>query len=316
MNAYIYESIEIPQNRSFKTFITSIEHSGYHWHYEYELILVLKGGLLINTHLGESRLNAGDIILINSKTIHEITHTEQKNVCLLLQIFHGLFTDRLNSGRSYCFYLNSSSNSEIPKNGFTNYKVLMAQIYLESQKEKANRYRLSSYIYTLLADFFDNLIVDVIQQSEGSNPTKDYEITLLMKVMSYVQENCRLETVEKNILKEFGLSEKTLYRFLRKYLGLPLKTLITNNRINAAKEMLLNSTVSISYIAFSCGFGTDNTFHRNFKDKTGLTPLEYRKAMQDKKTREMDPKIQGYLAFDHAEAVRLVKKIIMEETTQ
>ena len=234
MCSYIYEAIEHGNNCPAKVFVTSIDHSSFHWHYDYELILVLKGEVLVNTSPGQILLHAGDIFLLNSKMVHELQCMEQPNICLFIQLNQNLFLDSKNVNGSYYFYLNSAQTGKKPQNGFEHYKVLAARIGLEYQKEKPNMYRANSYLYTLLADFFDYLIYDIRQKSSVMNPLEDIE--LLMQVINYIQDNFREEEALENLCRSFGMGEKTLYRFLKKYIGMSPKALLMENRINASKE--------------------------------------------------------------------------------
>lgn len=307
MSTFIFEAIEHGRKCPAKTFITSIEHSSYHWHYDYELILVLKGDILVNTSLGHSLLKAGDILLLNSKMVHEIQKSEQDNICLFIQLNQSLFLDYKNINGSFFFYLNSALGKREPANGYGRYKYIAAKISMEFLKESPNMYRINSYIYSLVADFFDYLIFDIYQNPSERNPMEDIE--LLMSVINYIQENYKEENVLENLYKEYGMSEKTLYRFLKKYIGLSPKTLILNNRINAAKELLRFSGKSISYIASECGFGSENTFYRVFKKEVGVTPSDYKKKDVSIKS---DIKIRGYLSFSLNEAVKLLQGMIKE----
>ena len=103
------------------------------------------------------------------------------------------------------------------------------------------------------------------------------------------------------------MSEKTIYRFFKENLGeSPFETL-TNFRVNKAKVMLKNSNTSIIVIAENCGFGTENTFYRNFKKSTNTTPNKYR---TNGITIENNPNIQGYLAFNSFQAKKILKEYI------
>ena len=303
MCSYIYEAIEHGNNHPVKVFMTSIDYSNFHWHYDYELILVLKGEVLINTSLGQMLLHTGDIFLLNSKMVHELQRTDQPNICLFIQLNQNLFLDTKNVNGSYFFYLNSVQKDKEPKNGFGHYKALAARIGLEYQKEAPNMYRVNSYIYALLADFFDYLIYDIRQKSSMINPLEDIE--LLMQVINYIQDNFKEEDVLDTLCSSYGMGEKTLYRFLKKYIGLSPKAFLMENRIQASKQMLRFSKKSAPYIATECGFRAENTFYRVFKKEVGVTPNEYR---QKDISRKADSEIKGYLQFKMVEAVRLLKK--------
>lgn len=307
MSSYIFETIEHGIKCPAKVFVTSIDNSAYHWHYDYELILVLKGEVQVKTSQGQVHLRAGDIYLLNSIEVHELSHLEKTNICVFMQLNQQFFLDYKNINGLFYFHLNSTLNSKEPKNGLARYKVLAAKICLEDQKESPNMYRLNSYIYSLVADFFDYLIYDIHQRSSAMSSVEDIE--QLMQIINYLQVNFGNVDVLSDICKVFGMSNKTLYRFIKKYIGLSPTELILNSRINASKEMLRLTDKSVPYIATDCGFGAENTFYRVFKKKVGVTPSEYRKKVISLKS---DYEIKGYLSFNQGEAIRLLKDIIKE----
>jgi AraC-like DNA-binding protein len=51
---------------------------------------------------------------------------------------------------------------------------------------------------------------------------------------------------------------------------------IHNKLINAAKEKLSTTRISISEIAYELGFEHPQSFNKLFKNKTNMTPLEFR----------------------------------------
>jgi transcriptional regulator GlxA family with amidase domain len=48
--------------------------------------------------------------------------------------------------------------------------------------------------------------------------------------------------------------------------------------IEKAKEVLITTELSVSEIAYQLGFDYPQSFSKLFKNKTSLTPLEYRQA--------------------------------------
>ncbi len=60
----------------------------------------------------------------------------------------------------------------------------------------------------------------------------------------------------------------------------PAKWLL-NKRLKLATELLENTTMSIAEICFECGFENQTHFSRVFKEKSGLSPLHYRKKFHN-----------------------------------
>jgi AraC-like DNA-binding protein len=54
-------------------------------------------------------------------------------------------------------------------------------------------------------------------------------------------------------------------------------------RIEKSIDSLFFSDLSISQIAYDCGFGSTSYYIEKFRNKTGMTPLEYKKRLCSKK---------------------------------
>jgi len=67
-----------------------------------------------------------------------------------------------------------------------------------------------------------------------------------------------------------------LNRLMLMYTGTTLHQYLLNYRIECAKKYLANTDLSISQIAAECGFATVSHFSNTFKEKAGISPLQYR----------------------------------------
>lgn len=75
---------------------------------------------------------------------------------------------------------------------------------------------------------------------------------------------------------ELNMSANYMSDLLKKETGLSAKAHINKMLVNKAKNALLNSTDSVSQIAYDLGFEHPQSLTRLFKSKTGMTPNEYR----------------------------------------
>lgn len=76
--------------------------------------------------------------------------------------------------------------------------------------------------------------------------------------------------------EQLNMSGHYLSDMLKKETGKSLKKYINDFLINNAKTMLLGSTSPVSQIAYSLGFEYPQHFSKLFKQKTGMSPVEYR----------------------------------------
>lgn len=310
MSSYIYEIIEHETGEP-NIFITSIGHSSYHWHYDYELILVLKGSVLLTVGAESLQLKENDVYLVNSKTIHALNRVDEDNLCLFIQLNSFLFHKGKDHSRYYHFYLNSQQPELAPQNGFASYCRLAALIGLESQKgERSNPVRIRAYTYELIADLFDYAVYDVIQAVYDA--AQENDAALLMEIIRYVHQHYQTETVAEDACKAFGMSDKTMYRFLKKQLGFSLKDMIMEKRLEQARYYLKYEDKAIGWIASECGFGSETTFYRAFRKSTGISPAEYR-SRDIKLDMPQDTNVRGYLSFNPKDAYTQLLKLSKEE---
>lgn len=76
--------------------------------------------------------------------------------------------------------------------------------------------------------------------------------------------------------ERLSLSTNYLSDLLKKETGKGIKEHIDGHIVNKAKNILLNSSRSVSEIAYELGYDYPQSFTRLFKKKTGLSPLEFR----------------------------------------
>jgi len=74
-----------------------------------------------------------------------------------------------------------------------------------------------------------------------------------------------------------GISHAHLLRLFKKHYGTTLVRYLTARRIDYACQLLLTTAMSVSSVAFSCGFSDEIHFMKTFKKATGMSALSYRR---------------------------------------
>ncbi len=87
-----------------------------------------------------------------------------------------------------------------------------------------------------------------------------------------------------DLAKRSKISLQRLARLTKRLFGLTPGQLITKTRIAVASSLLLESSMSISEIAFTSGFYDQSAFTRSFRTSTGVTPSEFRKHAEGHQT--------------------------------
>ncbi|MDR6527912.1 AraC-like DNA-binding protein [Chryseobacterium rhizosphaerae] len=82
-----------------------------------------------------------------------------------------------------------------------------------------------------------------------------------------------------SIAEQLHLSANYLSDMLRVQTGQTTQQHIQNRLIEKAKELLSTTSMSVSEIAYQLGFEHPQSFHRLFKSRTSLSPLEFRSSL-------------------------------------
>lgn len=307
MKKSIFEIIEYERRMPAKVFITSIDKSSYHWHYDYELLVVLKGSLQVCGGTSEPRIfKEGEIIFFNSKSIHALYRTEDENICLFIQFKKSLFESEHDKNRNHVFYLDSTSRKMRPRIPYYHFVEVAARIGIAYESEDMTRfYRAKALIYEFVADLFEYAEYDIRQYANCWDEQEDSEI--FVSIVDFIEMNFAKDSIEKLLSKHIGMSEKTIYRFLKRNTGLSIKDLIMETRMEEAKKMLKYSEKPITNIVCECGFQSEMTFYRSFKKYTGSTPNDYRMSGMEM---ERNPEVRGYMDFNRQEAIELLKRYL------
>ena len=80
-----------------------------------------------------------------------------------------------------------------------------------------------------------------------------------------------------DISKQLGISRSHLLRLYRNLFSTSIKDDIISSRIDKAKQLLDHTELRVQEIAEQCGYNNENHFMRQFKEKIGVTALQYRK---------------------------------------
>ncbi len=95
----------------------------------------------------------------------------------------------------------------------------------------------------------------------------------------YIQENFQKDINREGIAARFNISPNHLSRLFRQQGHMTLADYITWVRIDRAKFMLKRYDLRLPDIATRCGFKDINYFYRVFKERTGVTPSQYKQGI-------------------------------------
>lgn len=129
---------------------------------------------------------------------------------------------------------------------------------------------MDEYLLLALMSYSQSMVLDPVRSAK--NRSED----LYQGICIYIQEHFHCTITRTSIAHHFNISPNHLSRMFRQQGHMTLADYITWVRVDRAKFMLRKYPFRLSEVATRCGFQDANYFFRVFKNKTDLTPSEYR----------------------------------------
>jgi AraC-like DNA-binding protein len=114
--------------------------------------------------------------------------------------------------------------------------------------------------------------------SRNVQTLSDGSFNAIEKIMNYLNNNFDKDVSLTEAAKIAGMTEVALSRFFKARTGKTFVDTINEVRLGNASRMLIDTTHSITEVAYKCGFNNMSNFNRIFKKKKDCTPKEFRQS--------------------------------------
>lgn len=135
------------------------------------------------------------------------------------------------------------------------------------------------YVPNGSSSLFDALLAVLIISLEGKKSNLEVQETS-ESILKYITNHFQDQITHDNLSKIFHYHKNTINRLIQKKTGLTLKNYLIQVRIRKAEELLKYTTKPVKEIAELCGYNSEIYLCRQFKEKTGTTPAQYRRTFQ------------------------------------
>ncbi len=247
-----------------------------HWHDDLEFISILSGYMDYNVNGEIIRLNAGQGIIVNSRQLHYGFSKEQKEcrfICILLhpiilcssQHIDREFVSPILDDNSIP-YIFLDEKTEWQKQILDDLKIMC------DNKDKSTAPLL---IQSLFGHIWFLLTENTVKLKRKK--AKDRNLSVLKDMLLFIQKNYKDKVTLSDIAKSGNVSKSTCLAIFKKYLqDTPINYLI-GYRLKKATNLLTETDLSVSEIAFEVGFQGASYFTETFNIYYGFAPGQYRK---------------------------------------
>jgi AraC-like DNA-binding protein len=112
----------------------------------------------------------------------------------------------------------------------------------------------------------------------NNNKPSSYNSRRVEKTMEYMNQNFDKPISLSEVARIANMTETAFSRFFKARTGTNFIDSLNDIRLGHASRMLIETTESISEVAYHCGFNNMANFNRIFKKKKGCTPKEFRES--------------------------------------
>ena len=141
---------------------------------------------------------------------------------------------------------------------------------MEQVRTNKNEYIISETIYTFLCE---------LMRPDGIS-NSDTEIRTAIKTAeTYIREHFAEPLTVADIAEQTHFSPSYLNTFFRKATGFSIYEFLLKTRLDAAKSLLTQTSLSVAHVAYYTGFNNVSNFMFFFKKQTGFSALKFRKQL-------------------------------------
>ena len=134
--------------------------------------------------------------------------------------------------------------------------------------------------------YLKQLIIQMLRLDNSyfhSKPTthmqQTYENELLNDILLYIDNNIYEKISVSTLCEHFCISTSMLHSLFRKNMNNTAKNYINELKLSKSKELIRNSTHTLSEISEMLGFSSIHYFSKKFKSYFNISPTEYSKSI-------------------------------------
>ena len=256
-----------------------------HWHRELQFCLVTTGAIRFSVKEAQFLLQEGEGIFINSGLLHmarPVDNPDSSYICLdvsprLLSGFSGSAMEQryvlplLTDADFGCLKLCPETEWE------TEILRKIREIHvLREAEEYGWQLEALSRLYRILL-----LLLQHRPAAERSRRSSQANASV-QKILAHIGAHYAEPLSLGDIAAVTAYTESECCRIFRRFTGESIFSYLRSYRLEQSIGLLCGTEMSVSEIAYCCGFRSSSYYIEAFRKQLGTTPLRYRRRRQDK----------------------------------
>jgi AraC-like DNA-binding protein len=232
---------------------------------EYQILFITKGQGVFESELtGFRKVNAGDVFIL----FPDVWHRFKPDITTGWDEFWVEFDGEIIKHYRSMEFLNPKNpvmqvglQEEIAEN-------YLRIIKLIKDEKPGFQYIASGILIQILGQLFASKKYHLFEGKIIENKIRQAKLIMM--------EKFNIPISQEDIAKNIGMGYSLYRKKFKEYTGVSPTQYQIQLKINKAKDLLITSNQPLKEIAYSLGFEFPDYFYRLFKQKTGITPSEFR----------------------------------------
>ncbi len=252
----------------------------WHWHEEFEMILVREGTLRLKVLSETYTLKQGELAIMNSGALH---YGDTANYCHLESMVFSplLITGNADSdlAKKYITPLTECSH-------FSCLILPAADPLIADYQSAFQALKTGAFAFEFtVRDVLSRIIVEIYRKYEKSIVTpekgKNLDSTRLTQMLDFIEAHYPENITLADLCGAAYIGKREAMRCFKRTVGESPMQYLTKFRLMKSAGMLLRTqSLSIAEIAGSCGFDSPSYYTKKFKTLYNCTPRDYVKQRQ------------------------------------
>jgi AraC-like DNA-binding protein len=269
------------QSFLFREFDKSAFEAPYHFHPEYELTFIPEGHgkRYVGSHMDD--FSSGDLVLLGPSLPHcwklEASGDEQVHASAIVVQFDGSFLGEDFFNKNELQYIKKLLHKTASGISFTSQTREAVGQSLTALRREKNNFRKLIGLLDVLQRLALSEEYELLDQNMLIAKRSAAEQERINPVFAYLVENFRQQVSLDAAANIANMTTNAFCKYFKKITRKTFMETIIEYRLNYAIQQLVQTDKPISDISFESGFGDVSHFYKMFKQKMGLSPLNYRK---------------------------------------
>lgn len=279
------QKLGVPKNKAFviREMRDPYFDKQWHAHPEYQLVAILRGSgtRYIGDHI--KPFKGGDTVLTAPGLPHvwrsDNAYFDPANGLDIHGIVIYFPEDFLGSGSLEKEEFEGISNlllhaaRGLEVNGQTNQKVTTLMKEMVKLEGAMSIIKLLEILH-VLAESTEVLPITQVNYSYN-HPVSEKD--RMGEILDYILKNFQDKITLQEVASLANMSESAFSRYFKSRVNKSFSDFLGDVRISNARKLLQDEDLNISQVCFESGFPTLSNFNKQFKDRIGKTPLQYKK---------------------------------------